>query len=295
MPVAGLLRRPNPWLTEFIIICTSSGAFGAAIGLLAYRIFVPSAAAGDGAMFLLALPAIIAVIGALALTKLREHTRQVIARMEELEADLVHETEQRKRAESALEFHVEKDALTDVATARYFTTRAELAIARARRTNTPTTILLLGIDEFDRVMNDVGPVGADDVLRKIGKICRDSVREVDLPARLDGNVFAILLEDTTTEGALTVVNRMRDRIASTEEWTESGECEITAGVGVIEMSARDHFLNDALKWAREALDHARKCGSNKICIARDKGASDEADDGDNSPSAKIRKALARAA
>ena len=275
MALAGWKAPPEMRLSEALSIVLAAGLAGGVVGLLVFR-FMPPALVKTPAMLVIAA-AVTGLAGALGLLRLRRQGRAANERIDELQSDLMQETEQRKRAEAALEFHVEKDTLTQLATSRYFTTRAEMASARARRARTPTTMILLSIDKFDTMVVRLGPVGADDVLRKMARICRESVREVDLPARLEDDVFAILLEDTSADGAQVVVNRIRGKIAETRRWSDGRMAKVTASMGVIEMDARQHFLNDAIKWGRRALDHARSQGVNKVCVARDAGAPAKAD------------------
>ncbi len=265
--------KPGGRIPDSGMIVIAAGLAGGLGGFLALR-FLPAHLA-TSPLIIISVAALVAVVSAMTWLRLRESGKADLGQMEELENDLVHETELRKRAEAALEFHVEKETLTQLATSRYFTTRAELAVARARRAKTPTTLLLLSVDEFDKVKERMGPVGSDDVLRRVAQICQESVREVDLPARLDDQSFAILLEDTDADGARTVVDRIRSKVAETKSWSEGRMLRITVGMGLIEMNARYHFLNDALKWARQALEHAQTQGPGKICIARDAGDDSE--------------------
>jgi diguanylate cyclase (GGDEF)-like protein len=277
---------PVSWM-----IVIASGLAGGLVGLLATR-FLPADLAAS-----LSVPVgasvLVAVVSAMTWVRLRGSDTDNQDEVEELQNDLVHEIELRKRAEAALEFHVEKDSLTQLATSRYFISRSELALARARRAKTPTTLLLLSVDNFDNVAERLGPVCGDDVLRKIAQICKESVREVDLPARLDDRAFAIVLEDTDADDARVVINRIRSKISETESWSEGRTARITVGMGLIEINARHHFLNDALKWARQALEHAQSQGPGKICIARDAGDEGEPDDLEISNNSEISNLEAR--
>lgn len=295
MASAGSRRKRFSLHKEWVVCALGSGLVAAALGYALYTLLQPAGTQGDPVAFLVLGPALAGI--ALALFQLRTRQRLVAAeqRIDRLQTDLVHETDQRKRAEAALEFHVETDPLTSIATSRYFTSRAELAVARARRAGTQTTILLLGVDGFDDLVQRLGPVGGDDILRQLGKICRDAVREVDLPARLDHDVFAILLEDTSVDGAKIVANRIRRGVTETKSWSENGTAKVTVGIGMIEMDARNHFLNDALKWAREALGHAQNAGPGKICVAREAANDPVTLLKETADLSKVTKALAHAA
>lgn len=269
MASAGFRLRRRAALPDAFMIVVASALLGAAIGFAGPSL-LPDAMLESPAILILII-AFAALVSALTWVRLQKTGQRTRARLTELESRMLQERELRKRLEAALEFHVEKESLTQLATARYFTTRAELAVARAKRTHNPISILLLSIDNFRGLSAELGPVAADDILRNVARICRESVRDVDLPARLDDEVFAILLEDANADGARIVVERIRSKVAETEAWCEGHMPEVTVGVGVIEMNASCHFLNDAIKWGREALDFALSQGSNKVCIARDVG------------------------
>jgi diguanylate cyclase (GGDEF)-like protein len=267
-PASFRLRR-RAALPDAFMIVVASALLGAAIGFAGPSL-LPAEMLESPAILILII-AFAALVSALTWVRLQRSTQRIRARLTELESRALQETELRKRLEAALEFHVEKESLTDLATARYFTTRAELAVARAKRTRSPISLLLMSVDGLSDISARLGPVGTDDVLRNVARICRESVRDVDLPARLDDQVFAILLEDANVDGACVVVDRIRNKVAENEDWCEGDSPEVTVSFGVIEMDASCHFLNDALKWGREALEFALSQGTNKVCIARDAG------------------------
>ena len=264
--------RRRAALPDAFLIVVASALLGAGLGFVGHR-FLPAEIQESPAILMLGV-AFAALLSALTWLRIRRSGQRARAQLTELECRLLQETELRKRLEAALEFHVEKESLTELATSRYFTTRAELAVARAKRTQAPISLLLVSIDGFKALAEGLGPVGVDDVLRRLARICREAVRDVDLPARLDDEVFAILLEDANADGACIVVDRIRRKVAETEVWGDDRSIDVSVGFGVIEMNARCHFFNDAIKWGREALEFALSQGPNKVCIARDAGGED---------------------
>jgi len=198
----------------------------------------------------------------------KRQLRSVIQKMRALNKDLVFENEQRKLAEKALEFHIERDTLTGLATLRYFVSRAELAIARARRSRKPISVIFFAIDRFDMAEEKLGPVGADDLIRTTATICREVVRETDLPAWYERNMFTVLLEETATDEATNVVARLRHRLETIPVSDEKDSEPISVSMSLVEIDAARHSLNKGLGLGRDALDGAIADGPKGFRLAR---------------------------
>ena len=89
------------------------------------------------------------------------------------------------------------DGLTGLANHRTFYERLEQELARARRYDTPVSLLMIDIDDF-KVLNDTwGHQAGDAVLRSLARLLSDALRfNVDIPARYGGEEFAVILPNT---------------------------------------------------------------------------------------------------
>jgi len=125
-----------------------------------------------------------------------------------------------------------RDALTGLANRRAF----ELALAReadrVARSGEPALLLVLDIDHFKRVNDTHGHGAGDEVIRAVALALLDSVRPMDLVARVGGEEFAIILPNCGSAFGQTVAERVRRRIESTPvQVSPLLQVPVTASVG----------------------------------------------------------------
>jgi diguanylate cyclase (GGDEF)-like protein len=104
------------------------------------------------------------------------------------------------------------DDLTGLYNRRYFHGALEIEIHRSRRYATPLSLLMLDLDAFKSVNDLYGHPFGDLVLQLAGQILRRALRESDLPCRIGGEEFAVILTETDRRGAYVVAERVRTTI-----------------------------------------------------------------------------------
>ncbi|MCX5680251.1 MAG: sensor domain-containing diguanylate cyclase [Candidatus Omnitrophica bacterium] len=111
---------------------------------------------------------------------------------------------------------VEKMAVTDSLTGhyvrRYFAERLDEELGRSARQGLKFSFLMLDIDDFKKINDTYGHLVGDVVLKDIGHIIKDDIREIDLACRYGGEEFAVMLPETSKEGAFIVAERIRKRV-----------------------------------------------------------------------------------
>ncbi len=159
------------------------------------------------------------------------------------------------------------DKLTGVYNRHYFEQRLQDELERADRYDEPLAMIILDMDHFKRVNDTWGhPVG-DEVLKQtaenVGRVSRAS----DLLARLGGEEFALVMPQTTLEGALQAAEKIR-RIMEEFEHTAAGR--VTASFGVAQRMKGESFKNWYQR-ADSALYRAKNSGRNRVvaCSAPD--------------------------
>lgn len=108
------------------------------------------------------------------------------------------------------------DALTGLFNHGYLHAHLERQIAAARGTGKSLTVGVFEVADMARLNETVGFVGGDRLLRQLGGLITRLVRVEDLPARLSGHRFAVVLPDTPLEAARPVLHRLAGVINQTD-------------------------------------------------------------------------------
>jgi diguanylate cyclase (GGDEF)-like protein/PAS domain S-box-containing protein len=168
-----------------------------------------------------------------------------------------------KRLEERLRELAMHDELTGLYNRRHFIELAEAELARVRRTGTPLSLVMVDIDHFKRVNDFFGHAIGDLALKELASAMRETLRGSDVPARFGGEEFVLLLTDTGLEGALSVTERLRERVGRAE--VPAGQdraARFTISAGVAELAAGESF-ESVLARADEALYRAKAEGRNR--------------------------------
>jgi diguanylate cyclase (GGDEF)-like protein len=146
-------------------------------------------------------------------------------------------------------------------------------LARARSRAQPTAVLLLDLDHFKRVNNEIGHRAGDAVLAAVALTVRSNVRRGDVVGRFGGEEFVVLLRDADIEVACTVANRVRVSTASLSVLTldTTGNrrklTNLTVTIGLAASSRFGYELANILGAADAALLAAKSAGRNAVTVA----------------------------
>jgi diguanylate cyclase (GGDEF)-like protein len=105
-----------------------------------------------------------------------------------------------------------RDSLTNLYNSKYFTELLNYEIERCTRYNNWLTVVFFDIDNFKNINHLVGHISADKVLQKFSNILTQSVRKIDIVARMGGDEFAIILLETSPELSELIITRMRNKL-----------------------------------------------------------------------------------
>jgi diguanylate cyclase (GGDEF)-like protein len=105
------------------------------------------------------------------------------------------------------------DPLTEVGNYRLLHERLDSELVRHQRNDGQLALLLIDLDRFKLVNERRGHAAGDDVLRRVARTLRETVRPQDTVARQGGDEFAVLAPDTDVEGAAMLAARIRDRLS----------------------------------------------------------------------------------
>ncbi len=159
------------------------------------------------------------------------------------------------------------DPLTGLANRRRFVRELSVEVNRAQRFEHPLAVILADLDDFKSVNDRFGHLTGDDALRGFADVLRDRVRDTDLPARFGGEEFAVLLRETTLDGARALAEELRGRLQEQALAAPDGRrFRVTASFGVAvypEAGAGEQLIAAA----DAALYRAKAQGKNRVAVA----------------------------
>lgn len=161
------------------------------------------------------------------------------------------------------------DPLTGLANRRHFDKRLSEEILRAKRSKTMLGLLVLDIDHFKRINDEFGHQAGDKVIQALAALLqRVSGRVSDLPARLGGEEFCLLVNNDDRERILDIAHSLQQRVESTPVKYQNESISFTVSIGVaaivpsLELDAAALF-----KLADDALYAAKNAGRNRVTEA----------------------------
>lgn len=155
------------------------------------------------------------------------------------------------------------DVLTGLSNRRAFDLELGAFIERAVALKGPLVLLVLDLDEFKTVNDTLGHVVGDAVLRGVGKILRQGVRQSDLPCRFGGDEFVILLADLDEAAARERGESLRAAIGQMSHPGNERGLRVTATMGGTlhrEGESAEAFLDRA----DQALHAAKRAGRGRL-------------------------------
>ena len=163
------------------------------------------------------------------------------------------------------------DAMTGLHNYRYFEDRLKEELNRANRHKKNVSLMILDIDHFKNYNDTLGHQAGDEVLRTIGKILRETIRDEDIVARYGGEEFCIILPGIEKKGIPILGERVRKRIESEkffkEEVQPGGKVTISIGTATFPEDANNYTT--IVENADKALYQAKNAGRNQIKVYDD--------------------------
>lgn len=167
------------------------------------------------------------------------------------------------RLHEVVEQQASTDELTQLANRRRFTEVLEREQRRIERFGGNVAVVLADLDDFKRVNDRFGHQAGDAVLVMCAEVMRAELRDIDLPARIGGEEFAIVLPETDLEGAVALAERIRGSLGERRLRVGHGRpLRVTASFGVAAQHAGEDA--DLLVLSDAALYRAKRRGKNRV-------------------------------
>ncbi|MBZ0272280.1 diguanylate cyclase [bacterium] len=152
-----------------------------------------------------------------------------------------------------------RDFLSNIANTRAFFEAIEREFERVRRYGGPMTLISMDVDNFKEVNDELGHQVGDAVIREVGSVLSQHSRATDMPARIGGDEFFVLLPQTGAEDAAGYVRHLLKQLLMT---MIRNDFPVTFSMGVATFNELPETLNDVIKMADDLLYRAKRSGKN---------------------------------
>jgi diguanylate cyclase (GGDEF)-like protein len=202
----------------------------------------------------------------------QQETERLVKRLSDTNRDLMH-------ANQLLQDQSVRDSLTGLYNHSHFQQTLIHLCALALRSMRPLSLLFVDLDDFKQINDVYGHTTGDQVLREIGWLLdsqqgpgRGIARASDFAARYGGEEFAVILPDTSMDGALRAAERLRNRVTTLTMLPELSAIKtppisLTCSVGVATFPVHADNPTDLIVAADAAVYAAKKAGKNCVRMA----------------------------
>jgi diguanylate cyclase (GGDEF)-like protein len=155
------------------------------------------------------------------------------------------------------------DGLTGLHNRRFFHETLDREVARAHRYQRKLALIVFDLDDFKRVNDRIGHLAGDSVLAEAGARVREVVRSADVPCRVGGDEFAVILPEASLEDADQLYRRIQHNV-SARPIGQGGKLYLSAGVA--ELRPDDDGVT-FFQRADDALYRAKDAGKGQVVAA----------------------------
>lgn len=157
------------------------------------------------------------------------------------------------------------DALTKLPNRLLLRDRLSVQLAATRRSDISVAVLMIDLDEFKVINDDMGHLAGDELLVAVADRIRQSCRDTDTVARLGGDEFVVIQVVEESDQAAVLANRI---IASLARPFELGKGQVKVGcsIGITITQSADAGLESLIEEADLALYRSKKLGGNVVTI-----------------------------
>jgi len=153
------------------------------------------------------------------------------------------------------------DPLTGLFNRRHLYERIQSELQRARRYGQPLTFISIDIDDFKAINDQYGHAIGDTVLCGIGQVLLGNTRRTDVPARIGGDEFAVLLIETGSEDGHEAAEKLQRALR--ERMAELGQV-VTCSIGCVTFRTPPQDVDQLFRIVDEQLYAAKRLGKDRI-------------------------------
>jgi diguanylate cyclase (GGDEF)-like protein len=168
-----------------------------------------------------------------------------------------------------------RDDLTQLFNRRYFYDRLQRELDQARHLQRPLAVAVLDVDGLKTTNDSYGHQAGDLVLAAVGRLLVEHTRACDVPARIGGDEFAVIMPETDKTGAFAVARRLEEAVNSTTIVEVSGaHLRLNVSMGISGFPWGGDDVDAMVQWAdthmyaAKTTHHRGNGGPRQCCVQR---------------------------
>ncbi|MFA4992892.1 MAG: GGDEF domain-containing protein, partial [Candidatus Omnitrophota bacterium] len=162
------------------------------------------------------------------------------------------------------------DKLTGCVNYTWIVEFLEKEIARSRRFIKEFSIILIDIDHFKAINDTYGHLVGNDALTAFAAVIKANLRSMDIVGRYGGEEFLIILPELGSNGALEVLERIRNKLSeariTSRHLKEGIDISLQFSAGVASFPYNANNANDLIKLADDVLYQAKQKGRDRVLV-----------------------------
>ena len=156
-----------------------------------------------------------------------------------------------------------EDSLTGLPCRREFYEQGKRALALAHRQQAPLTAVFIDLDRFKEVNDTLGHEVGDTLLVAVAQVMQDHLRASDLPGRLGGDEFSLILPGMDGEAAAHYVEELRQRLLAV---MQQGKWPVTFSIGIASFCRAPDNFERVLSKADALMYEVKNSGRDSILL-----------------------------
>lgn len=179
---------------------------------------------------------------------------------------VIQDVSYNRRLTKQLSYQASHDLLTGLYNRRKFEEYLEEILINVREEDRHHSLFYLDLDNFKIVNDTCGHVAGDELLKQLPSLFHDILRTGDVVARLGGDEFGVILENCGLKQAVSIADKIRQKIKAYRFVWDDRTFEIGVSIGVIAINSDNAEMSQVLSSADVACYAAKDSGRNRVHV-----------------------------
>ncbi len=184
--------------------------------------------------------------------------------LQKMAAQLIEQNRRIIEQKRQIEYQATHDDLTGLPKRRWLRERLDVEISRARRENSKVAVLFIDLDGFKLTNDTYGHDAGDQLLRVVGQRLLQSIRAVDLAARMGGDEFLVVACGLSKADEVPLIAQKLNDVVSQKVPYKDQFLQVGASIGTAVYPDDAQNIEELISQADHAMYVAKRAGRGRV-------------------------------